>query len=77
LLEEVVSIRRWEERTGPESRVVRWDVRSEMVEVDGSGMQRVEGRPRPGKEVRRMLIVEGCDCAMLGVDVVLADLSVF
>lgn len=36
-----------------ESRVVR----SEIVLVEGTGMQRVLGRLRPGKEVRRMLIV--------------------
>lgn len=56
-MDEVVSIRRWDDNAGPERREVRCDVRSEIVEVDGSGMQRVEGRPRPGKEVRRMFIV--------------------
>jgi len=33
------------------------DVRSHTVADDGKAMQRVEGRPRPGKEERRTLII--------------------
>jgi hypothetical protein len=58
-LEEVVRMRRCEESAGPERRVVRCEARSEIVEVEGRGMQRVLGRPRPGKDVRRILIVVG------------------
>lgn len=54
LLEFVVRIRRLFTR-GRRS----WSrsVKSETVDVAGTGRERVEGRPRPGKEVRRMLIV--------------------
>lgn len=46
-------------------RLVRAAVKSATVEVAGRGSERVGGRPRPGKEVRRTLMVEGamaCRC---------------
>lgn len=41
------------------SRSDRRLVRSATVEEAGTGIERVEGRPRPGKEVRRMLSICG------------------
>lgn len=38
-------------------------MKSEIVVVAGTGKERVEGRPRPGNEVRRTLMVWG---VMLG-----------
>jgi hypothetical protein len=32
------------------------DVRSDTVDVDGRGIERTEGKERPGKEVRRTLM---------------------
>lgn len=43
------------------------EVRSETVAEEERGIQRVEGRPRPGKEERRTLMVE-VDMVMSGVD---------
>jgi hypothetical protein len=64
-LEEVVRMRRWVLRAGPERREERAEVRSAIVEVEGMGRQRVVGRPRPGKDVRRMLIIVGGGEAMV------------
>ena len=55
----MVRIRRWALSAGPERRKERASVRSAIVEVEGMGRQSVVGRPRPGKDVRRMLIMVG------------------
>lgn len=57
LFEEVVRMRRWLSKRGEGRREERRALKSAMVDVEGMGRQRVVGRPRPGKEVRRMLIV--------------------
>jgi hypothetical protein len=44
-------------------RSLRMEVKSAMLDDDDTGTQKVDGSPRPGKDERRMLIVEG---AMLG-----------
>lgn len=53
-------MRRWfESAVVLPTRAERRDVRSEIVLLEGTGMQRVLGRLRPGNEVSRMLIVSG------------------
>jgi len=64
-LEDVVRIRRCVLSAGPERREESASVRSAIVEVDGMGRHKVVGRPRPGKDVRRMLIIVGDACAMV------------
>jgi len=54
-----VRIRRCVLSAGPERREESASVRSAIVEVEGMGRQRVVGSPRPGKDVRRMLIMVG------------------
>jgi hypothetical protein len=39
-------------------------VKSEMVDADGNGMERVGGNDRPGKDERRILTVGGAMAAM-------------
>jgi len=60
-----VRIRRCVLSAGPERREESASVRSAIVDVEGMGRQRVVGRPRPGKDVRRMLIIAGDACAIV------------
>jgi len=55
LLELVVKMRRWSSDGGRRAATISW--RSETVDVDATGIQRVDGKPRPGKEDKRTLIV--------------------
>ncbi len=61
MFEFVVSSRRW--LTGG-SRDDSCDVRSCIDAVDGRGSESVDGRPRPGKEEMRTLMVVGAIAAV-------------
>lgn len=72
VLDVVVRVRRVDKFEG--SSLDSLSVRSDIVDVEGTGRERVDGNERPGKEVRRTLIV---DDAMVAVDrfVVLSETS--